>query len=219
MSTFSHSGRVGVSTRGPRQAVDALQADLDRLREDRVLELALDDLDALLCEPSADPFELRRGPNRSGLDDLGLTLSAAERLPDDLTIRILLPAETSPSVSVADAQAALHRRASDAASAAWRDAMAVRSMGRRQLPIGVPMAVVSAFVAYTAGYLATVTDSTTTAGLLVVLAMVAITVAWVVSWMVIESAFLDWRQPARRACAYDLIARSTLEVKRVDGHS
>jgi hypothetical protein len=202
-----------VSTRGPRPAVDALEADLARLRADHVLELALDDLDALLCEPDADPFATRRGPNRSGLDDLGLTLSAAERLPDDLTIRILLPADTSPCVSVAHAQAALHRRASDAASAAWRDAMAVRSMGRRQLPIGVPMAVVSAFVAYAAGYFATVVDSTTATGLLVVLAMVAITVAWVVSWMVIESAFLDWRQPARRACAYDLIARSTLEVE------
>ncbi len=47
--------------------------------------------------------------------------------------------------------------------------------------------------------------------------MIAITLAWVLSWMVIESAFLDWRQPARRACAYDLIARSTLEIGRVHG--
>ncbi len=83
-----------MNRRGPRQAVDALEADLVGLRDDHVLELALDDLDALLSEPDADLFELR-GPNRSGLDDLGLTLSAAVRLPDDLTIRILLPAETS----------------------------------------------------------------------------------------------------------------------------
>jgi hypothetical protein len=35
--------------------------------------------------------------------------------------------------------------------------------------------------------------------------------------MVIESAFLDWRQPARRARADDLIARSTLEIGSVHG--
>ncbi len=51
------------------------------------------------------------------------------------------------------------------------------------VPIGVPIAVVS-----------------------------AITVAWVVSWMVIETAALDWRQPGRKACADDLLARVTLDV-------
>jgi hypothetical protein len=195
----------------PQHAADALDADLASVRRDEVLELALDDLEALLREPDTEPFAVRRGPYRTGLEDLALTLSAATRLPDELKVRVRLPTGT-PSTVPALVQAAFRRRAADAASASWRDAMAVRSMGRRQLPIGVPVAVVSAVVAYAAGYLATVADSTTTTGLFVLVSMIAITIAWVVSWMVIETAFLDWRQPARTARAFDLLTRATLEV-------
>jgi hypothetical protein len=72
--------------------------------------------------------------------------------------------------------------------------------------------VVSALVAYGAGYLASVVDDLAGKAVLVVSAGLAITVAWVVSWMVIEATTLDWRQPARRAFACDLLARSTLVV-------
>ncbi len=74
--------------------------------------------------------------------------------------------------------------------------MAVRSMGRRQLPLGIIIAVVSALAAYGAGYLASTVDNVAAKSLLVVTAGIAITVAWVVSWMVIESTTLDWRQSA-----------------------
>ena len=90
--------------------------------------------------------------------------------------------------------------------------MTVRSMGRRQLPLGMAIAVVSALVAYSAGYLASMVGDVAGKGLLVVTAGIAITVAWVVSWMVIESTTLDWRQSAREAFAFDLLARATLEV-------
>jgi hypothetical protein len=200
-----------VQMQRPQHAADALDADLASVRRDELLELALDDLEALLREPDAEPFAVRRGPYRTGLEDLALTLSAATRLPDELKVRVRLPAGTSSTVPTL-VQAAFRQRAADAASASWRDAMAVRSMGRRQLPIGAPVAVLSAVVAYAAGYLATVADSTTTTGLFVLVSMITITIAWVVSWMVIETAFLDWRQPARRARAFDLLARATLEV-------
>ncbi len=198
--------------RGPQQAVAALRAEVTRLERDQLLVLALDDLEGLLRDPDADPFTPRGGPNRAGIEDLALTLSAAERLPDKLTVRVVLPPVASPTVSTTTAQAALHQSARDSALASWRDAMAVRSMGRRQLPAGLTVAVVAAFVAYGAAYLASVVDNLAGKGILVVVAGLAITIAWVWSWMVVESTFFDWQPSARRAHAYDLLARSTLEV-------
>jgi hypothetical protein len=202
--------------KGPPHASEVLDADLARLERERLVVVHLDDLDGLLCEPAADAFALRGGPYRAGIDDLALTLSAAVRLPDELTVRVLLPAGTSPTVPTAQAQAALRQRAADSASASWRAAMAVRSMGRRQLPLGMTVAVVSALVAYGAGYLASTIDNVAGKSLLVVTAGIAITVAWVMSWMVIESSTLDWRQSARQAFAYDLVARATLAVVTVE---
>ncbi len=196
-----------------------LEADLARLERERLVVLHLDDIDALLSEPGSDAFVPRGGPYRAGIDDLALTLSAAVRLPDELTVRVLLPAGTSSTVPTARAQAALRQRAADSASASWRAAMAVRSMGRRQLPLGMTITVVSALVAYGAGYLASTVDNVAGKSLVVVTAGIAITVAWVLSWMVIESAALDWRQSARQAFAYDLVARATLEVVTVDERS
>jgi hypothetical protein len=198
--------------KGPVHAREMLDADLARLSRERLVVLHLDDLDELLCEPEVDRLVPHRGPNRAGIEDLALTLSAAVRLPDELTVRVVLPAETSPTLPTDQAQAALRDRATDEASASWRAAMAVRSMGRRQLPLGLATALVSATVAYGAGYLASTVDNLAGRGLLVVTAGIALTVAWVVSWMVIESTVLDWRQSARQAFAYDLIARATLEV-------
>lgn len=88
----------------------------------------------------------------------------------------------------------------------------MRSMGRRQLPLGIAIALVAAIVAYAAAYGALEVDNVAARGLLLVVSGVAITVAWVFSWMVVESAFVDWREPARRANAYDLLARARLEV-------
>lgn len=198
--------------KGPSHASRALEADMIRLERERLVVLCLDDLDGLLNEPAVDAFVPRTGPARAGIDDLALTLTAARQLPDELTVRIVLPTGSSPAVATAVAQAALRRRAADSASASWRAAMTVRSMGRRQLPLGMAIAVVSALVAYSAGYLASMVGDVAGKGLLVVTAGIAITVAWVVSWMVIESTTLDWRQSAREAFAFDLLARATLEV-------
>ena len=84
--------------------------------------------------------------------------------------------------------------------------MAVRSMGRRQLPAGLAVAVVAAFVAYGAAYLASVVDNLAGKAILVVVAGLAITIAWVWSWMVVESTYFDWQPSARRAHAFDLLA-------------
>jgi hypothetical protein len=45
--------------RGPRRAIDSLDAHLASIRQDQLLELALDDLESLLREPDTDPFTPR----------------------------------------------------------------------------------------------------------------------------------------------------------------
>ena len=82
--------------KGPPHARRALDADMVRLERERLVVLCLDDLDGLLLDPPADAFVPRTGPNRAGIDDLALTLTAAKRLPDELTVRIVLPAGASP---------------------------------------------------------------------------------------------------------------------------
>jgi hypothetical protein len=201
-----------VEMQRPRHAQASLDADLARLAQEHLVEIHLDDLEGLLQEPGTGPFASRRSPYRAGIDDLALTLSAAQRLPDELTVRVVLPPGTSPTVTTEPAQAAMQQVARDSASVSWREAMAVRSMGRRQFPFGITIALVAALIAYGSGYLASVVDNVPVRGLLLAMFGVAITVAWVFSWMVVEAAFIDWRQPARKAHAFDLLAHATLEV-------
>ena len=203
--------------RGPQHVREALDVDLARLEREQTVVLALDGLEDLLRDPEVDTFQPLGGPYRAGIDDLVLTLCAAVRLPDRLTVRVVLPPGMSRTVPTAQAQTALQARAADSASVSWREAMAVRSMGRRQLPIGLTIAIGSALIAYGAGYLASGADNIAGKSVLVVTAGIAITVAWVASWMVVESSAFDWRQLARQALAYDLLARATLEVHEVEG--
>ena len=117
--------------------------------------IELGDLAHLLVEPDTEPFVPQRGPAQPGVDDLAATLAAAKTLPDELTVRVILPKGASPDVPVAEAQAALHSRAAHLASVAWRDAEAVRNTGRRQLPLGLVIAFFTIVGAYTAAAAAT----------------------------------------------------------------
>jgi hypothetical protein len=198
--------------RGPEPLRSTLDAALARLDRDHLVELALDELADLVREPDVDPYRDRRSPERAGVDDLAGTLAAAKQVPDELTVRVLLPPGSSGSVPVDEAERALHRRAAYLAGVSWREAMGVRNMGLRQLPAGLLVALLSAALAYGAGYLASASGSATGVALGFVVAGIAITVAWVVSWMVVESAFIDWRPAARLALAYDLLSRARLEV-------
>ena len=195
---------------------ESLERDLRRLRDEQTLELSLDSLDQLVTEPTTEPYLPRRGPNRAGVDDLVLTLSAVERLPEKLRIAVSLAPEGSIDVPVSTAERAMRQRANDLASEAWREAMAIRSMGRRQLPMGIAIGVTAAGAAYAAAFFAAVVDTAAARGALIVAAMIALTVAWVVGWVVVEAAILDWRQPARRAAACELLATATLTVTTDD---
>jgi hypothetical protein len=188
-----------------------LDADLELLRQERVVVIELTELGDLVREPDRDPMAARCGPDRSGVEDVAATLVAARRLPDHLTVRVVLPEGTEVAPPIEAAAAALRGRAGYLATVAWREAMAQRAMGLIQLPLGLAIAIVSWGAAYVAGYLATQVEGAGV-GVLAVTALVAITIAWVLSWWVVESTMLDWRPGARRAAAYDLLSRAQLEV-------
>ena len=185
---------------------------LARVENEQLIELELDDLSDLVVEPEPRPFRPRRSPYRSGVEDLALTLTAAERLPEALTIHVVLPVDQGSEATAAQARSAFRARAADLTNESWREAMAIRSMGRRQLPLGIAIGIGAAIAAYVAGYFATVVDTAAARGALVVAAMIALTVAWVVGWVVVEAAILDWRLPARRAAACELLERATLDI-------
>jgi hypothetical protein len=189
-----------------------LDADLEQLRRDHTLTLELAELGDLVLEPSAGSLR-GPGPQRAGVEDLAATLSAARRLPEELTIRVVLPND-APVSSPADAASALHRRAGYLATVAWRDGMAQRAMGLRQLPLGLLISALSWALAYVLGYFVTQVHGVGV-GLLAVSAMLSITIAWVTSWMIVESTMFDWRPDARLAAAYDLLSRARLEVTGV----
>lgn len=192
-------------------AREKLDADLARIQSEHLVVLELSELADLVCEPDSDPLSGRVGPERAGMEDIAATLTAARRLPDDLVVRVVLPEGAAIRPAVTEAEASLHHRARYLASVAWRDGMAVRATGLRQLPLGMAIAAVSWVVAYGAGYLATQVHGAGV-GLLAVTAMIAITIAWVASWMLAETTLFDWRPSARQAAAFDLLSRARLEV-------
>jgi hypothetical protein len=191
----------------PRETSRRLDDILGLLEREQTIELELQELAHLLTERD-DPSS---ASTRAGIDVVAATLTSSRKLPERLTVRVRLPART-PGASVADITGAFHRRATEQATDAWRDAMTVRSMGRQQLPIGITIAVLSALLAYGIGAWATSVESALATGVLVVCSGLAITITWVVSWIVIETSMLDWRQDGRLAAAYELIAQSVLEV-------
>ena len=198
--------------RHTQRASAQLDQTLAKVETEQLIVLELDDLADLLVAPDTQPFRSRRSPYRSGVEDLVLTLSAAERLPDTLTVRVVLPTDRSGDPNLALAQPAFRSRTADLTNEAWREAMAIRSMGHRQLPLGIGTGIGAAVIAYIAGYFATVVESGAARGALVVAAMIALTIAWVVGWVVVEAAILDWRLPARRAAACELLESATLDI-------
>ncbi len=192
-------------------AREQLDAQIARIRTEHLVVVELSQLADLVREPESDPFADRPFAEQSGVEQLGSILMAVRRLPDELVVRVALAPTAAISPPVTEAEAALHRRARSLSSVAWRDAMAVRSTGLAQLPVGMAIAIACWIAAYLFGYLATQADGGA-AGLLAVTAVLVVTISWVVSWVIVEAAVLDWRPPARQAAAYDLLSRARLEV-------
>jgi len=195
-----------------QRASAELEQTATKLENEQSIDLELDDVADLLVEPEVAPFQPRRSPHRSGVEHLAQILASVERLPEALTVRLHLPSDHSRDVSAGVAEASLRSRAADMADESWREAMAIRSMGRRQLPLGIGVGIGAAVLAYVAAYLASVAETGAARGAWVVVAAISLTIAWVVGWVVVEAAILDWRLPARQAAACGLLEKATLEI-------
>lgn len=181
---------------------------LERLRHEHTVTVRLHRLSDLVEEPEADPW---RPDLSTGTGDVVSVLISAKYVPE----KLVLHAEVEDDVSDADlarVRDGLRALSAKRAEAAWREAMAVRNEGWRQMPLSIVIAIVAAFLAYGLGYLANQAGVNLPGAVLAILAGLAITIAWVTSWMVMEYALYDWRDPARRALAHDRLAHCELTV-------
>jgi hypothetical protein len=155
-------------------------------------------------------------PLNPGIEELVATLCTLRRLPDALTARIALPDAARAERPAADVEAAIHQRAQLLAVASRRDALAVRSQGRSQSPLGIVIGLVGGFSAYGLAYLAKQTHDDAVAVALLVVAALALAVGWIVGWVVLEAWILDWRTDARKADACELLADARVELVAID---
>jgi hypothetical protein len=190
-----------------------------RIAADQILTLELDRVDDLFTRPSIDPFDGRARSVGAGIDELAAALSTVRRLPQALTVRIALPDAAVSERPAPDVEAALHRQAEMMAVASRRDALTVRSLGRRQSPLGIMIGLAGGFSAYGLAYLARQSDNDATAVALLIVAALALGIGWIVGWVVIEAWVLDWRPDARRADSCDLLARAHVELVSGTGPS
>lgn len=123
-----------------------------RLERDGVLEVELESLDQLVGEPNLEPLG-RAGPYESGAARVAGVLESARRLPDTLTVRVLLPARSDDGPGDAAAERSFRDYCRCRAEAAWRDALTIRRTGRTQLPRAVAFALLPGSVAALFEYL------------------------------------------------------------------
>jgi len=182
------------------EAARGLDAAHGRLDQEGTLELELPTFDRLL-EPG--------GSGEAGVDSLAGILVSARRLPDNVTVRLVV---SEPTVDDPGTERAFRDYCSGQAAAAWRRATTIRRAGLRQLaPCLLASAVVVA-IAAACGTLAEGIGTNALAALLYAGGGVGVIAAWVIVWIPIEEIFFDWRPEARAATVYELLARSRVDV-------
>jgi hypothetical protein len=200
----------------PARSARVVDAVAQRIIDDQIIDLELDRIDDLFTAPSIDPFDDRALPLNPGIEEIVATLCTLRRLPIALTVRIALPGAARAERPAADVEAAIHRRAQLLAVASQRDALAVRSQGRSQSPLGIVIGLVGGFSAYGLAYLAKQTHAAAAAVALLVVAALALAIGWIVGWVVLEAWILDWRPDARKADACELLADARVELVAID---
>ena len=79
-----------------------------RLESDGVIEIDLATADQLVSEPPIEPLG-RRGPYQSGASYLASVLGSVRRLPDQVTVRVVMNGESIDAGANAKAQNGLPR--------------------------------------------------------------------------------------------------------------
>lgn len=182
------------------QEASVLRAAHQQLMRERTLDLTLSSSERLLTG---------NGSERSGVDVATGILRSALRLPDSTVVRVTLP----PRANLDEADvAAFRRHCRGQADAAWRDAMAIRQGGFRELPRALALAALVAVVGAASGYVAQVTESTVLMVILYTTAFLAMIAAWTIGWTPTEQAAFDWRASAHEADLYQRLADARIEV-------
>jgi len=179
----------------PAHSLDAVHR---RLREERVIEIELDDIDQLL-EPD--------GRCESGVETLVGALGSARRLPETVAVRAIV---TDASESEA-AEVAFRAHCRDRAEIGWREALTIKHNGVRQLPLAVLIASLFGALAAGTGSLAEASWPSAVAVPLAVVGGISMIAAWASAWLPIEQWLFDWRAPAHLAATYDLLADGHIE--------
>ena len=182
------------------QVADALRTAHQELTRNRTIEVVLGSPEQLLKGD---------GEDGSGVDALVGILDSALRLPDSLVIRIALP--EAGDVTAADIRS-FRTHCQGKAGESWREAMALRQGGIRELPRALVLSVVAAVVGVVSGYVAQDTDRTLLMVLLYGVAFVSVIAAWTIGWTPIEQATFDWRAPGHTAAVYELLSEAHVDV-------
>jgi len=185
----------------PPHAARRLQTAHARLEAENIIKLELRSADGLL-QPDGRP--------ESGAETLATILVSAPRLPQRLTVRLVLPAG---AVGIEHVEATFRQHCLAQAECAWRRATTIRRAGRRQLLPAFAVGAVAAAIAVLAGTVAENAGSHhLVAAVLYVIAGIGVIAAWVIAWLPIEELLFDWRPDGRVAHAYELLAGAQLET-------
>ena len=166
-----------------------------------------------MSEPSIEPLG-RRGPDQSGVAYVSSVLESARRLPDEVTVRVVVRDESFDESAKAKAVTAFREYCRFRAEDAWLQAMTARRTGRRQMPCAFIMAALAAALGAACGSIGQSVTGEVPKAILYVVAGISVIAAWVISWMPIEEVFFDWRPAARVAAVFDLLHQARLEFDR-----
>ena len=195
---------------------DSLELADRRLERDGVIEVELSSVHELLSEPQIEPLG-RSGPYESGVAYVSSVLESLRRLPERVTVRVVVDGDSLDEREQADAEAAFRDYCRFRAEDSWRQAMIVRRTGARQLPRALVIAAFAAALAAACGSLVQNVNGVVFKAILYVIAGIGAIAAWVITWLPIEELFFDWRPQAHAAAVFDLLRHSRLEFQRQAG--
>lgn len=181
---------------------------LEVLRNDRAVTIRVRKLEDLVAAPDPDPWR----PDLNTLDDVVSLLVSARTLPKQIIVRAEVEEQWDSQARRGDLKRvapAVRALAEARADDAWMEARAIQSDGIRQAPFSIGVFAVTGLGAYGFAYLySNVVGPSFGGALCAIVGGLLATIAWVSSWMLMEYLLYDWRDPGRRATAWEKIAEA-----------
>lgn len=192
---------------------DRLELVERRLERDGVIEVEVASVHDLVSEPPIEPLG-RWGPYESGVAYISSVLESLRRLPEQVTVRVMVDDNSFDERENADAEAAFRDYCRFRAEDSWREAVIVRRTGVTQMPRAIVIAAIAAALGAACASVGQNVSAVVVQAILYVVAGIGAIAAWVITWMPIEELFFDWRPQAHVAAVFDLLRRSRVEFER-----